>query len=388
MKCSSEQFFSIDPDILVDTRAPTFDVFVYMALSERIVLFCLSGDVLPREKIDRMKAKGLKSFHVRAEHRAAYQQYLALVEADRLEALRAEHQKKLDAAKAAGTGEEKPKAPEHIKEPEAPEAQPEIKPTAEDMKREFEAEVKPEDVMKGLLSEDEEDKEKAKEESKKMMNKILAGPPKMDATTKQIIENPDTEHATNVAIYSVLFAMGLGQKNQMFLQDLIIASLLHDIGVTQAPLELLAIPTTKRTTAQNKNYEAHVPAALTLLEELDYTPNPRIVAMLTQHHEKFNGTGYPNHMESFRIDEFAQIIAFADLLDTICLGRHDEVERSMSDALKEMSEIEKHSTFPQYFNPDLFRKIMRWLKNSSGSDFMKQAVSAVEQTKEKLSKAG
>lgn len=386
MKCSAEQFFSIDPDIIVETRAPTFDVFVFLSLSERIVLFSLSGDVISREKVERMKAKGLKAFHVRAEHRASYQQYLALVEQDRLEALRAEHAKKMAEAKNAAP-EEKPKA-EKVREPEPPPAQEDVKPTPEDLKREFTPEKTPEEVMAGLLKDDPKEQAEAKKESKKMMEKILTGPPKVDATMKQIIDSPETEHATNVAIYSVLFAMGLGQKNQMMLQDIIVAALMHDIGVTQIPTELLATPLVKRQPQQAKAYEAHVMAGIDLLSELDYKPSVRIVTMMTQHHEKFNGTGYPSHIESFRIDEFAQIIAFADLLDTICSGRYDGVERAMTDALKTMSEIEKHSTFPQFFNPDIFKKIMRWLKDSSGKDYMKVATAAVEETKEKLSKAG
>lgn len=386
-KCNAEQFFSIDPDIIVETRPLTFDVFVHMALSDRIILFWLSGDILGRGKIEHMKSKGLKAFHVRVEHRAAYQQYMALVEADRLAALRDEHKRKLEEAKKAGTDSTGASNAPLAKEPEAPVAET-PKPTAEEAKKEFVPEVKPEDVLRGLLDDDADSRKKAKEESKKMVEKVLKGPPKLDPTTQQILDSPETEHATNVAIYSVLFAMGLGEKNQVLLQDLIIASLLHDIGVTQTAVELLALPTMQRSPVQAKQFEAHVESGLSLLEELDYKPNERVVLMMSQHHEKFNGTGFPKHLESFRIDELAQIVSFADLLDTLCCGRHDGVERELAQSLEVLAGIEKQTTFPQYFNPDLFKRLMRWLKDTSGKDYMKQAVSAVEQTKEKLSKAG
>lgn len=386
-KCNAEQFFSIDPDIIVETRPLTFDVFVYMSLSDRIVLFWLSGDILGRGKIENMKAKGLKAFHVRVEHRAAYQQYLSLVEADRLAALRDEHQRKLEEAKKAGVDGVVAPAPPLAKEPEAPVAEV-PKPTAEEAKKEFVPDVKPEDVMRGLLDENEDARKKGKEQGKKMVEKALQGPPQLDPTTQQILDSPETEHATNVAIYSVLFAMGLGEKNQVLLQDVIIASLLHDIGVTQTAVELLALPAMKRSATESKQFEAHIESGLNLLEELDYKPNDRVVLMMAQHHEKFNGTGYPKHLESFRIDELAQVVSFADLLDTLCRGRHDGVERELPQALEVLAGIEKQTTFPQYFNPDLFKRLMRWLKETSGKDYMKQAVSAVEQTKEKLSKAG
>ena len=244
----------------------------------------------------------------------------------------------------------------------------------------------PEKVMEGLLKQPPENI-KSREEAVAMIKDILkrTGAP---AAISEIVENPDTEHATSVAIYSTLFAMGLKRNEGQLLQDVIVASLMHDIGLTQINPAVIPIPAKQLAGAQHAAFQGHVSLGLSMLGELDYSPNKRVVGILSQHHEKFNGSGYPQHLESFRIDELAQIIGIADLIDSISRGRYDGTIRTLSDSLVTIAQIEKTSTFPEFFNPDTFKRVMNWLKKGGGIDFLAAAEEAVTETKKKLLKTG
>ncbi|MBI3543517.1 MAG: hypothetical protein HY075_09620 [Deltaproteobacteria bacterium] len=123
-----------------------------------------------------------------------------------------------------------------------------------------------------------------------------------------------------------------------------------------------------------------------LLKELDYTPSPRVAGLIYQHHEKFNGSGYPQHLESFRIDEHAALIAIADLLDSICRGQYDGQKYTLPEALVLVAKIEKSSTFPEYFNPNTFKNVMNWLKKGGGVDYLAAAENAVNEAKQAMLK--
>jgi HD-GYP domain-containing protein (c-di-GMP phosphodiesterase class II) len=181
--------------------------------------------------------------------------------------------------------------------------------------------------------------------------------------------------------------MGLGKNDQQTLQDLIIASLMHDLGLSQIASEVLATPETKRTPEQKEIYEWHSTQCVPTLIELGYTPNQRTTSILEQHHERFDGTGYPKHLAAFKIEELAQMLCFADLLDTIGRGHYDGISRSLQESIGVVGEIERQTSFPRYFNPDLFKKLRNWLTKGGGTDYMESVSSVVKETQEKLSKA-
>ena len=128
------------------------------------------------------------------------------------------------------------------------------------------------------------------------------------------IDNYTYEHSLNVAILSTILGIELKMtKNQLY--KLFMGALLHDIGKAFIASEIIS----KKGTLTDKEAElmmAHPQMGYDYLKEsygLDATS--KIIAL--QHHEKVDGTGYPQHAEGKQIHRFARIVAIADVYDAM-----------------------------------------------------------------------
>jgi HD-GYP domain-containing protein (c-di-GMP phosphodiesterase class II) len=391
------QFFSVEANLLVKGLPLTFEIFIYLPLNNRIIRFKGIGETLTQADAMRFTARGIKEFFIRKDDRERYLIYInqedgeispagPVLSPEEKETLKQQIQTSIATAEAEETD-----APLESVDEQAPDSEPEtpefVAGESPEKETHFNSPIKPNDAIAGMLASDENTKRAAIADSKALIKGILDSMPGADPSMKRIVDSPVTEHSTMVAVYSVLFAMGLGKDEETILQDLIVSSFLHDIGYTQIPLSLVAKNETQRAGRERGLFERHVELGLKLLPDLTFKTNPRVERILSEHHEKFNGSGYPAHKESFKIDELAQIVAFADMLDTICRGRWDGTPRGLGDALQVIAAIEKQSTFPQCFNPDLLKRIRKWLADSGGMDHMNVAAQVVEETKQKISKA-
>jgi len=91
-----------------------------------------------------------------------------------------------------------------------------------------------------------------------------------------------------------------------------IASLIHDIGKIGLPTEILSKPS-KLTDIEFGLIKGYSQIGYDVLKSIDFSyPIARIVL---QHHEKINGTGYPNNLKGDKILLEAKIIGVADVVE-------------------------------------------------------------------------
>jgi HD-GYP domain-containing protein (c-di-GMP phosphodiesterase class II) len=102
-----------------------------------------------------------------------------------------------------------------------------------------------------------------------------------------------------------LFQLGLGL-------------LLHDIGKLAVPTEILQKPT-KLTTAEWEIMKTHPRAGFELLRESPVSPLVKSVVL--RHHERWNGSGYPDGKSGTEIHEMARVAAVADVYDAVTSER-------------------------------------------------------------------
>ncbi len=174
----------------------------------------------------------------------------------------------------------------------------------------------------------------------------------------ELLDCPAIEHSTTVATFSAVFATALGYHDKTVLRDLTLAGFIHDLGITQIDSSAYQKPLLLRNKNQQQEYETHVQKGIDVLNFLEFKLNKRVLNILKQQHEKFDGTGYPENLEGFQIDELAQVLCLADLIDTISRGWYDGFHHSIAESFKILETIEDDPTFPHYFNPDLLRKIL------------------------------
>jgi putative nucleotidyltransferase with HDIG domain len=125
-------------------------------------------------------------------------------------------------------------------------------------------------------------------------------------------------HSINVALISNMLGRWLKLSDDN-LTILTAAALLHDIGKTKIPAEILNKPG-RYTDEEFDLVRRHPSFGYELLlpfEQLD----PRIKNAALMHHERCDGHGYPNGMKFHDIDDCSQIIAIADVYDAMTAAR-------------------------------------------------------------------
>lgn len=124
-------------------------------------------------------------------------------------------------------------------------------------------------------------------------------------------------HSERVARYSSEIAkrMGWGEEE---LRNIYIAGLLHDVGKIRIPN--MIINKGGKLTAEEDDYiKLHPNAGYHILKDIDGVPHLAEGARF--HHEKYDGTGYPNGLAGEDIPEVARIIAVADAYDAMASNR-------------------------------------------------------------------
>lgn len=220
-----------------------------------------------------------------------------------------------------------------------------------------------------IFGEDPGASERALSTSRKIIRKLLDGATEEEKKLFDVFAALDAAgkqgYSSSVASYCVLFAMGIGYSDVETLRDLAVASLLHDIGTTQLPPETVWTPRNQQTPGQRREFAEHVRLGKNLLEALAFKPNARVAALIEAHHEKFDGTGYPNGIRGEKLTELSQVLSFSDFLHSLSTGYFDGKKRSPHESFAYLREIENDPRFPHYFNPILFRKIVEWVRAGS-----------------------
>jgi PAS domain S-box-containing protein/putative nucleotidyltransferase with HDIG domain len=116
-------------------------------------------------------------------------------------------------------------------------------------------------------------------------------------------------------------------------QSLRLAALLHDIGNIAVPAALLAKPGVF-TETETALMRTHVEEGAKLLADLDL--GMPIAAIVREHHERFDGSGYPRGLQGEQIMLEARILAIADCVEAMCSARPYRAASGMEAALDEL----------------------------------------------------
>lgn len=124
-------------------------------------------------------------------------------------------------------------------------------------------------------------------------------------------------HSLNVSIICNLFANWL-KLSEEDTQVLTLAGLLHDIGKMLVPREIIT-KEGKLTEEEFKIIQTHALKGYQAIK--DQPLDIRIKYAALMHHERCDGSGYPNGFKADQIDDFAKIVAIADVYDAMTSNR-------------------------------------------------------------------
>ena len=155
----------------------------------------------------------------------------------------------------------------------------------------------------------------------------------MTELVDQIFENKDVQvnvidlknydeytylHSINVAVLSVVTGLALGlSKEELILLG--IAGILHDVGKRFISTELLN-KEEELTKEDWKQIKEHSKDGYHYIRENFNLPIKSYIGIL-DHHERYDGNGYPNKKEGQKISLFGRILAVADVYDALVSNR-------------------------------------------------------------------
>jgi len=151
-------------------------------------------------------------------------------------------------------------------------------------------------------------------------------------------------HSVNVAMLSYDIAKWAG-KDKVYREEAALCGLLHDVGKLMVPEEILKKPG-KLSEKEIKLMRRHpLQGYYSLL--FFHDENVRLAAL--QHHERYDGKGYPYGIQGDEINEFAKIVAIADVYDALTADRVYRKAMVPEKALAVMDR-EKNSFAPEYYS--------------------------------------
>lgn len=156
-------------------------------------------------------------------------------------------------------------------------------------------------------------------------------------------------HTTRVTDLSLEIARKISQRDKKifdkkFLENLHIASLLHDIGKIGIPEYIL----NKRgdlTVGERNKVKKHPLIGAAILKPIKELEEPLLG--VKYHHERYDGSGYPEGLKGERIPLIASIISVADSFDAMITDRPYRAALDKQEAIAEIRRLSSRQFNPQ-----------------------------------------
>jgi HD-GYP domain-containing protein (c-di-GMP phosphodiesterase class II) len=132
------------------------------------------------------------------------------------------------------------------------------------------------------------------------------------------IDNYTYMHSVDVCIYSLILGKKLGYGNEQ-LMSLGMGAILHDIGKCKVPLNILQKPAIL-TSEEFSLMKLHSVHGCEIIQN-SYHLGTKIAGIAFQHHEKWDGSGYPLGISANSIGPLARIVALSDVYDALTSDR-------------------------------------------------------------------
>jgi len=139
-------------------------------------------------------------------------------------------------------------------------------------------------------------------------------------------------HQRRVTALALAMGRELGLTEEE-LDTLRIAGLLHDIGKVYVPADFLSRPGILRQ-EELSVIQMHPEVGYDILKHLDQ--NWPVAVIIRQHHERMDGSGYPQGLKDRFIVQGARILAVADVVDAMCSHRPYRPSLGITAALEEI----------------------------------------------------
>lgn len=159
------------------------------------------------------------------------------------------------------------------------------------------------------------------------------------------------QHSVSVCALLVAFSHSMEYEKETIMEAGL-GGLLHDIGKMKVPYYILNKPTSL-TEPEFEVMKSHAAIGRELLKRTPGIPETAI-NITGQHHERYDGTGYPDKIKTDEISRFGQMAAIVDVYDALTSDRIYHKGMEPTAALKKLFEWSKF-----HFNTELVERFIR-----------------------------
>lgn len=138
-------------------------------------------------------------------------------------------------------------------------------------------------------------------------------------------------HAMNVAVYALGLGKFIGITDRQALRHLGLGAILHDVGKARVPKEILSKPD-GLSAEEWAVVRQHPLWGVEILSAADDLPAD-VLGIVAQHHERLDGSGYPEGLSGESLNLLPMIVAFVDAYDALTCDRPYRRARTPFDAL-------------------------------------------------------
>ncbi|MED1641533.1 HD-GYP domain-containing protein [Bacillus thuringiensis] len=165
-------------------------------------------------------------------------------------------------------------------------------------------------------------------------------------------------HSKRVAVYATILAKETKEYNQSSLTKFYYSCLLHDIGKMGIPNKILKKPSSL-TKEEYNVMRTHPERGLQIVKLFPFiSVDPSIIL---SHHEKWDGSGYPNGLKRHEIPLSARIVAITDAFDAMTSTRLYRTALTSKEAYDQIIKGAGTQFDPELIN--IFKKVFTsWVK--------------------------
>ncbi len=158
-------------------------------------------------------------------------------------------------------------------------------------------------------------------------------------------------HSINVCVLMISFARGL-KITKGTINEIGVGALLHDVGKMKVSTRILN-KEGKLSAEEFEQMKTHVVQTRLIMMETEGISEVAI-AVGAEHHERYDGTGYPHGLKGRNITKFGQMASVVDVYDAITSVRCYKEALDPAEALRKMFEWGKH-----HFNKKMVEHFIR-----------------------------
>lgn len=286
-------------------KSVKFDIFVFLPMNNKAILYMEKDSAMDAAHIKKFKENTHYALYVRRADVKAYQDYAR----DQLKAV-GENTKLNELEKSKEIGSR----------------------------------------LNGLMSSFFDEEEYSEDEGKQLLENLKAivtdeDPSKKDITSFASEKMTTASHSHNVSAYCYMFGMAMGLGDG---QSLRLGGLLHDIGISELPMEIQRNLPGNLLKEEFQKFKIHPLLARASIEKKKLHIKPEVLEMIMYHHEHTDGTGYPTGKKGSDIPKYAKVCAFANEFDKLTSIRPGHPQLTPKEAIRRIAGLDGMPASPIY----------------------------------------